>query len=98
MWYSFIEFQRASLESLRLAIRTSARILKHPFNPAAYTFIGHSCGAACEAMDEAIGSYDPEAAIIELAEMRERMTGRFYSPPLSEAKILPFARRGGFAG
>ena len=97
MWYSLIALQRASLESLRLAIRASARILKHPFNPAAYTFIGHSCSVACEAMDEVIGSYDPEAGIIELAEMRERMAARFYSPPAAEAKILPFARPGRLA-
>jgi len=97
VWYSLIAFQRASLESLRLAVRATAKILKHPFNPAAYTFIGHSCSAACEAMDEAIGSYDPEAGIVELAKMREQMAARFYAPPLVEAKILPFARPGRLA-
>ena len=97
MWYSLIELHRASLESRRLAIRASARLLKHPFNPAAYTFIGHSCSAACDAMDEAIGRYDPQAGIVELAKMREQMAARFYSPPTVEAKILPFARTGRLA-
>jgi poly-beta-hydroxyalkanoate depolymerase len=97
VWYSLIEFHRASLESLRLAIRASGKLLKHPFNPAAYTVIGHSYSAACEAMDDAIGSYDPEAGIIELAEMRDRMASRFYSAPTAEAKILPFTRPGRLA-
>ena len=97
MWYSLIEFQRASLESLRLAIRASGRLLKHPFNPAAYTMLGRSCSVACEAMDDAIGSYDPEAGIIELAAMRDRMASRIYSAPTAEAKILPFARPGRLA-
>lgn len=98
MWYSLVEFHRASLETLRLAIRASARLLRHPLNPAAYTPLGRSCGLACEAMDEAIGSYDPETGIVELAKMRERFSVRFYSPPAVEAKILPFERRGRLAG
>ncbi len=97
MWYSLVEFHRASVETLRFAIRASARLLKHPFNPAAYTPLGHSCSLACEAMDEAIGSYNPEAGIIELAKMREQFSVRIYSPPTVEAKILPFERPGRLA-
>lgn len=95
MWYSLIEFHRASLQTLRLAIKASARLLKHPFNPAAYTPWGRSYGIACEAMDEAIGNYDPAAGIIELAKMRDRHSTRFHSPPTVEAKILRFERRAG---
>jgi len=94
VWYSLIEFQRASLHSFRLAIRASARLLKHPFNPAAYTILGRSCGLAYEAMDEVIGSYDPEAAVIELAKMRDRFSVRFSPPPTGEAQILRFERPG----
>ena len=98
MWYSLIEIQRASLESLRLAIRASGRILKHPFNPAAYTLFGRSCSVACEAMDEAIGHYDPASVIVDLAAMRERVAARFYVAPTAEAKVIPFERPGRLAG